>query len=79
MVKSAIVTKANLSQLKGNIILTGGGSMLYGLDEFIRRETQIPTSLADDALSCVALGTGKALDNLDKLDDKRSFGFWRKK
>ena len=61
------------------IILTGGGSMLYGLDEFIRRETQIPTSLADDALSCVALGTGKALDNLDKLDDKRSFGFWRKK
>ena len=61
------------------IILTGGGSMLYGLDEFIRRETQIPTSLADDALSCVALGTDKALDNLDKLDDKRSFGFWRKK
>ena len=61
------------------IILTGGGSMLYGLDEFIRRKTQIPTSLADDALSCVALGTGKALDNLDKLDDKRSFGFWRKK
>ena len=61
------------------IILTGGGSMLYGLDEFIRRETQIPTSLADDALSCVALGTGKALDNLDKRDDKRSFGFWRKK
>ena len=65
--------------LDRGIILTGGGSMLYGLDEFIRRETQIPTSLADDALSCVALGTGKALDNLDKLDDKRSFGFWRKK
>ena len=62
-----------------DILLTGGVSMLYGLDEFIRRETQIPTSLADDALSCVALGTGKALDNLDKLDDKRSFGFWRKK
>ena len=61
------------------IILTGGGCMLYGLDEFIRRETRSPTSLADDALSCVALGTGKALDNLDKLDDKRSFGFWRKK
>lgn len=60
------------------IIMTGGGSMLYGLDELIRRETMIPTSLADDPLSCVALGTGKALDHFDSLDNKKSFGFGKR-
>ena len=45
------------------IILTGGGAMLYGLDELIRRETDIPTYVADDPLSCVAIGTGKALES----------------
>ena len=59
------------------IILTGGGAMLYGLDELIRRETQIPTSLADDPMSCVALGTGKALDHIDILDNKRTIAFWK--
>ena len=44
------------------IILTGGGALLYGLDELIRRETGIPTAIADDPLSCVAIGTGKALE-----------------
>ena len=52
------------------IILTGGGAMLYGLDELIRRETEIPTALADEALSCVALGCGKALDAFEKFDGK---------
>ncbi|ORU00973.1 Rod shape-determining protein MreB [Anaerovibrio sp. JC8] len=60
------------------IVLTGGGAMLYGLDDLIHRETQIPVGLADDALSCVALGTGKALEHIDKLDDKKSMSFWRK-
>ena len=45
------------------IVLTGGGAMLYGLGELIRKETDIPTALADDPLSCVALGTGKALES----------------
>ncbi len=44
------------------IILTGGGAMLYGLDKLIQKETNIPASVADDPLSCVALGTGKALE-----------------
>ena len=44
------------------IVLTGGGAMLYGLDQLIRQETDIPTSVADDPLSCVAIGTGKALE-----------------
>ena len=52
------------------IVLTGGGAMLYGLDELIRRETDIPTALAEDALSCVALGCGKALDTFSKFDGK---------
>ena len=59
------------------IILTGGGAMLYGLDELIRRETQISTSLAEDPLSCVALGTGKALENIDKLENKNAISFWK--
>jgi rod shape-determining protein MreB len=52
------------------IVLTGGGAMLYGLDELIRRETQIPTTLATDAMSCVALGCGKALDAFSRFDGK---------
>ena len=52
------------------IILTGGGAMLYGLDELIRQETEIPTALADDAMSCVAMGCGLALDAFSKFDGK---------
>ena len=52
------------------IILTGGGAMLYGLDELIRMETEIPTALAEDALSCVATGCGRALDAFGKFDGK---------
>jgi len=49
------------------IILTGGGAMLYGLADLIRTETNIPAMLADDALSCVAIGTGKAIEFSKKL------------
>ena len=49
--------------LDRGIILTGGGSLLYGLNELIRRETGgISTIIADDPLSCVAIGTGKSLE-----------------
>ena len=49
--------------LDRGIVLTGGGSLLYGLNELIRRETGgIPVIIADDPLSCVAIGTGKALE-----------------
>ena len=49
------------------ILLTGGGALLDGLAEIMQRETGITTHIADDPLECVALGTGKALENLDKL------------
>ena len=52
------------------ILVTGGGAMLYGLDELIRRETDIPTALAEEAMSCVAIGCGKALDSFSKFDGK---------
>ncbi len=47
------------------IVMTGGGSMLRGLSQRISAETSIPTYLAEDPLSCVALGTGRVLENLD--------------
>lgn len=51
------------------IVMTGGGAMIHGLDKLINQETGIATYLADDPLSCVALGTGKALDSLESLQD----------
>jgi rod shape-determining protein MreB and related proteins len=49
------------------IVLTGGGALLKGLDELLRQETNLPITVAEDPLSCVALGTGKVLDELDLL------------
>jgi rod shape-determining protein MreB len=45
------------------IMLTGGGALLKNLDQVLRDETGLPVSVADDPLSCVALGTGAALEN----------------
>lgn len=53
------------------IYMTGGGSLLFGMDKLIEKATGIRVNLADDALSCVAIGTGKALDNLDNMDRMR--------
>jgi rod shape-determining protein MreB len=49
------------------IVLTGGGALLKNLDQRIRHETGLPVSIADDPLVCVALGTGKLLDDLRLL------------
>ena len=45
------------------IVLTGGGALIRGLDEYLREETGLPVSIAEDPLSCVALGTGRAMDD----------------
>ena len=50
------------------IYMTGGGCLVDGLDKLLQEKTGINVMIANDAVSCVALGTGKALDNLDKLD-----------
>jgi rod shape-determining protein MreB len=51
------------------IMLTGGGALLKNLDKLISQETGLKVSVAEEPLLCVALGAGKALDNLDKLKD----------
>jgi len=50
------------------IVMTGGGSLLYGLDKLVQEKTGIHVIVADDAISCVALGTGKALENIWMLE-----------
>ena len=49
------------------IYITGGGALMYGIDKRIEERTGIKVIIADDPASCVAVGTGKALDSLDKL------------
>jgi rod shape-determining protein MreB len=51
------------------IVLTGGGALIHGLDRLIHKETGIQCSIAEDAISCVAVGTGKALDNIERLKE----------
>lgn len=45
------------------IVLTGGGALIRGLDDYLREETGLPVSVAEDPLSCVALGTGRAMED----------------
>ena len=54
------------------IYMTGGGCLIDGLDKLLQEKTGINVMIAQDSVSCVALGTGKALDNLDVLDGKAS-------
>jgi rod shape-determining protein MreB and related proteins len=54
------------------IVMTGGGSLLRGLDRLLSKETGLPVHIAEDALSAVALGTGKTLDQFHYLREMRS-------
>ena len=47
------------------LVLTGGGALLRNIDKLISKDTGLPVTIADDPLSCVAVGTGKALENED--------------
>ncbi len=49
------------------IVLSGGGSLLRGLDQRLRQETGLPVVMAEDPLSSVVLGTGRVLENIDLL------------
>jgi rod shape-determining protein MreB len=44
------------------LVLTGGGALLKNIDKLISKETGLPVQIAEDPISCVVLGTGKALD-----------------
>ena len=51
------------------ITMTGGGSLVAGFDKLITARTGIQTYIAEDAVSCVAIGTGKSLDSLSNMQD----------
>lgn len=52
---------------ENGICLTGGGALLYGMDRFVSDHTKVPCYVAEDPISCVAIGTGKALDSIDNV------------
>ena len=49
------------------IMLAGGGSLLLGLDERLREETQMPAHLAESPLTCVAVGSGRSLEEFEVI------------
>ncbi len=49
------------------IVLAGGGALLTGLDERLRRETHMPVHVAESPLTCVAIGSGKSLEEFDVI------------
>ena len=51
------------------IMMTGGGSLVSGFDKLVEARTGIHTVIAEDAISCVAIGTGKSLDSLNNMQD----------
>ena len=51
------------------IVMTGGGSLVWGFDKLIESHTGIETHVADEAISCVAYGTGKSLEWVGDMQD----------
>ena len=51
--------------LERGIMLTGGGALLKGLDEYLRERTELPVFSADDPLTAVVRGTGSVLEDID--------------
>ena len=49
-------------------MVSGGGALLKGIDELIKKETGMPVQIADTPLDCVVIGTGKALDQYDHIN-----------
>lgn len=57
--------------VNNGIVMTGGGALLDGLDILLSKETNLPVHIADDPISCVAMGTGKALHEMHNLYSQR--------
>ena len=55
--------------LKNGIVMTGGGSLVRGLDRLIAHVTKCPTRIAKNPIQCVAIGTGRSLDNISVLPE----------
>ena len=54
---------------QNGIVLSGGGSQLWGLDKLVTEKTGIEAVLVDDALSCTAYGAGRMLQNLNDMQE----------
>ena len=63
---------------RNGIVMSGGGSLVYGIDRLIERSTGIRTSVVDDPVSCAAYGAGKMLNHLDDMQDGM-MNFYRKR
>ena len=63
---------------KNGIIMSGGGSLIYGIDRLIERSTGMRTNVVDDPISCAAYGAGKMLKRLDDMQDGM-MNFYRKR
>ena len=64
--------------IENGILMTGGGSLVWGIDKLISQETGIDCRIAEDPVSCVALGTGKALADIDVLQANKSRSRFKK-
>jgi len=53
--------------IERGIVLTGGGALLTGLDRLLEKVTEIPVHVAENALHSVAIGTGRALEEIDAI------------
>jgi len=61
------------------IVLTGGGALLRNMDRLLAKETGMPVHVAENALDCVAIGTGRALDNIHLFKSKHGITSSRQK
>ena len=64
---------------QNGVVMTGGGALVRGFDKLISSKIGISTRVADDAVSCVAIGTGKSLDYIDKMENSDASLFARSK
>jgi rod shape-determining protein MreB len=62
---------------ENGICMTGGGALLCGLDRMLSEKTKVPCYVAEDAISCVAIGTGKALEDLDNYTTSAVYDYKR--
>ena len=60
--------------VNNGIVMTGGGSLLDGLDILLSKETNLPVHIAEEAICCVAIGTGKALNEMSVISRTRNKG-----
>ncbi len=56
--------------IERGIVLTGGSALMHGLDRYVMKGTGVPVLLPEDPLACVALGTGKAFEDFETLEDQ---------